>query len=117
MEEIVLFPINLLFAPGGTTAEARILSSKDLASVGSGGPGCSIHPQKGQQQGVGCQARMQGMLSMMVSMMAIINLWQVKRTNSKLIKQLAEFEKFEKSKCESEDGSEVQHMQGNIQVS
>ena len=53
----------------------------------------------------------------MVSMMAIINLWQVKRTNSKLIKQLAEFEKFEKSKCESEDGSEVQHMQGNIQVS
>ena len=60
---------------------------------------------------------MQGRLSMMVSMMAIINLWQVKRTNSKLIKQLAEFEKFEKSKCESEDGSEVQHMQGNIQVS
>ena len=38
---------------------------------------------------------------------------QVKRTNSKLIKQLAE---FEKAKCESEDGSEVQHMQGNIQV-
>ena len=85
--------------------------------MGSGGPGCSIHPQKGEQQGVGCQARMQGRLSMMVSMMAIINLWQVKRTNSKLIKQLAEFEKFEKSKCESEDGSEVQHMQGNIQVS
>ena len=44
---------------------------------------------------------------------------QVKRTNSKLIKQLAEFEargEFEKSKCESEDGSEVQHMQGNIQA-
>ena len=34
-------------------------------------------------------------------------------TNSKLIKQLAD---FEKSKCESEDGSEVQHMQGNIQA-
>ena len=46
-----------------------------------------------------------------------MNVLQVKRTNSKLIKQLAEFEKFEKSKCESEDGSEVQHMQGNIQVS
>ena len=46
-------------------------------------------------------------------------LFQVKRTNSKLIKQLAEFEargEFEKSKCESEDGSEVQHMQGNIQA-
>ena len=42
-----------------------------------------------------------------------IKLSQVKRTNSKLIKQLAE---FEKAKCESEDGSEVQHMQGNIQV-
>ena len=45
---------------------------------------------------------------------------QVKRTNSKLIKQLAEFEargEFEKSKCESEgEGSEVQHMQGNIQA-
>merc|ERR1719400_2030298 len=44
---------------------------------------------------------------------------KVKRTNSKLIKQLAEFEargEFEKSKCESEDGSEVQHMQGNIQA-
>ena len=43
---------------------------------------------------------------------------QVKRTNSKLIKQLAEFEargEFEKSKVESE-GSEVQHMQGNIQA-
>merc|ERR1719192_2040211 len=38
---------------------------------------------------------------------------KVKRTNSKLIKQLAE---FEKAKCESEDGSEVQHMQGNIQA-
>ena len=37
----------------------------------------------------------------------------MKRTNSKLIKQLAE---FEKAKCESEDGSEVQHMQGNIKV-
>ena len=37
----------------------------------------------------------------------------VKRTNSKLMKQLAD---FEKSKCESEDGSEVQHMQGNIQA-
>merc|ERR1719507_2462791 len=45
---------------------------------------------------------------------------KVKRTNSKLIKQLAEFEargEFEKSKCESEgEGSEVQHMQGNIQA-
>lgn len=43
---------------------------------------------------------------------------KVKRTNSKLIKQLAEFEargEFEKSKCENE-GSEVQHMQGNIQA-
>ena len=49
-----------------------------------------------------------------------MNVLQVKRTNSKLIKQLAEFEargEFEKSKCESEgEGSEVQHMQGNIQA-
>ena len=49
-------------------------------------------------------------------------LFQVKRTNSKLIKQLAQFEargEFEGSKSkveESEDGSEVQHMQEISQI-
>ena len=84
MEEIVLFPINLLFAPGGTSSEARILSSKDLASVGSGGPGCSIHPQKSEQQGVGCQARMQGMLSMMISMMVSMMVSMMARRGCKV---------------------------------
>ena len=60
------------------------------------------------------------LMTSLATMIIKMVLFQVKRTNSKLIKQLAEFEargEFEKSKCESEgEGSEVQHMQGNIQA-
>ena len=42
---------------------------------------------------------------------------KVKRTNSKLIKQLAELEQKHPKYAASDSDSEVAHMQGNIQVS
>ena len=36
---------------GGEASEARIVFAENLASLGSRGPGCSVHPEEGEQQG------------------------------------------------------------------